>query len=163
MGSIVGIDAAKKVIQLVIDGKLPSTFKLGELQRKNLAGLKGDHANKALEMLEMYGWARLEIMATSGRPSTICTIHPKADFFLKSPHDPLTKVTKGGKRGFSEFSECPTAAFSKIKATDAVAPNVTKVGMLGMDGKIIVVEKTSENDEAKIGKFTGEKLVGASL
>jgi len=104
------------VIQQVIDGKLPYEFSLGELQRKNLSGLKGEQAAKALELLEQYGWVKLTQSDTSkgGRPTTICRAHPKVEYFSKGANTPLTILTKPIKRGFSEFSEGGRGAILKI-------------------------------------------------
>jgi len=150
MGNSANANSARKVIQLVIDGKLSSTFKLGELQRKTLSGLKGEQANGALEMLEMYGWAMLKTEATGGRPSTVCTIHPRAEYFTKTPQPPTTKPTKGGQKGFSGFSGGATGAFSKNKEYKPIDENVAesakqsgvktcsaKVGEVGCNGKVI--------------------------
>jgi len=147
MGDSVGVDAAAKVIQQVMEGKLSNPFSLGELQRKNLSGLKGDQAAKALELLEQYEWVKLEVKTSpqGGRPATICTLHPKAEYFLKRSDTPLTKLTKPIKRGFSELREGGLGAFAKNNETQAAPHKVEispdnehgKLGSLGGDGKII--------------------------
>jgi len=107
MGDRIGVDAAKKVVAQVLAGKLSNPFTIGELKRKNLSGLKGDQVIQSIEMLEQYGWIKAEVKTTpqGGRPTTICTLHPKADFFMKRPDTPLTKLTKPIKRGCREFRE----------------------------------------------------------
>jgi len=98
MSDLVGVDAARKIIDRVIDGRLSNPFKLGSLYKLNITGAKtSEQARKILELLEAYGWARVEQTSTGGRPSTICTIHPRACFFSKHPPDPLVKVGKGSK------------------------------------------------------------------
>jgi len=153
MGDTVGVDAAKKVVAQVLAGKLSNPFTLGELQRKNLSGLKGEQATQSLEMLEQYGWIKTEVKTTpqGGRPATTCTLHPKADFFLKRPDTPLTKLTKPIKRGFSELREGVTGAFVKNNETQSAPHKVDispdnehgKLGSLGGDGKIIRANPTN--------------------
>jgi len=107
MGESAGMDAAKKIIDLVVDNKIPDTFSIGELQRKNLAGLKGEQAKQAMELLEAYGWAisSTEKHATGGRPSISYKLHPQVKKHADYRLPPLTLLTKPNKKEFSEFSE----------------------------------------------------------
>ncbi|MBL4775941.1 MAG: DUF3987 domain-containing protein [Mariprofundus sp.] len=162
MGDRLGVDAAKKVITQVLAGKLSNPFTLGELQRKNLSGLKGEQAIQSIEMLEQYGWIRTEVKTTpqGGRPTTICTLHPMADFFLKRPDTPLTKLTKPIKRGFSELREGGVGHFAKKKEA-AEKPRKAdiergKVGELGGDGRVIRAEPAnSEAFKPEHGRVRG--------
>jgi len=142
MGDSVGVGSAKKVIQQVVNGKLASPFKLGDLQRKNLAGLKGEQAKAALELLEQYGWIKMHIQANPrGKPTEEYTLHPHADFFLKSPDTPLTIFTIMEKNDNSDNSEGVTGAYQKNNAHLTAQANgieiMPQVGELGLDGKIV--------------------------
>lgn len=85
MGENAGVDAAKTLLQRAVDGKLPNPFKACEVQRKKWAGLsESGQVKKAIELLETYGWAKVEILQTGGRPSIVCHIHPDAKKHIKN-------------------------------------------------------------------------------
>ncbi|NWF37270.1 YfjI family protein [Mariprofundus sp. KV] len=110
LGKNAGVDAAMKVVKMTIDRRLPNPFKIGELQRKKLALLSdASQVKQALNLLETYGWARIQPVQTGGRPSELCYIHPQAETILKCPDSPPTKPTKALYAplvgGVSEHSE----------------------------------------------------------
>jgi len=96
LGANAGVDAAKRLLERVIDGRLPYTFTPRDVYRKAWGGLNTiDKVKQAVDLLELYGWAKVEIEQTGGRPSMKCTIHPESKKYEICVSTPLTKPTKG--------------------------------------------------------------------
>jgi len=78
MGDFALVGSAQKVVDLVVDGKLPMAFALSDLQRKNLSGLKGKQAKDAMDQLINDGWVKCtETANTKGKPTVVYTMHPE--------------------------------------------------------------------------------------
>lgn len=122
MGDVTDITNARRVVEMVIEGKLPHLFTLGDLQRKNLSGLKGKQSGKVLELLEQKGWLKLTKKTNpKGKPAVFYTLHPEAEKNLQSPKAPLTKFTIMEKKDNSDNSEGVSSTQDE-KTTSEKAP-----------------------------------------
>ncbi len=69
--------AARQLAAKIRAGKLLTGFTLREIQRKDCSGLiEHDDVDRALGLLEEYGWLRSYSVATGGRPTTRYSINP---------------------------------------------------------------------------------------
>jgi len=95
LGKNAGVSAAMKVVKMVIDGKLKSPFTARDVYRRQLSGMsKTEPVNHSIDLLEIYGWVKVEIVQTGGRPSTVYHMHPEAEKYLKRCVTPTDKTDK---------------------------------------------------------------------
>ncbi len=98
MGANAGMGAARLLLDRLIEGRVESPFKVKLVQQKGWKGLATtEQVKRAIEVLEMFGWVRMEVDRTGGRPSEICHLHPRAKHFKTPIGDTPVNPVKGGE------------------------------------------------------------------
>jgi putative DNA primase/helicase len=75
---LVTVSAARKILKRIETGELKDGFSIRDIYLSHQTGLATKlDAEAAVELLVDYGWLRTRKVASGGRPSTVCDLHPK--------------------------------------------------------------------------------------